>query len=108
MWNRPLFRSRVSGCSPRRRLLALRRRGADDDGPPARFHTVREGEGLWSVAAAALGPRASATDIATYWPLVHEANREVIGPDPRVLPAGALLFLPTPDSASWPRGGSES
>ena len=58
-----------------------------------RRYTVREGDELWSIAA-----RALRTDdpgrIARYWPRIHRANREVIGPNPRVIFPGQVLELP--------------
>jgi nucleoid-associated protein YgaU len=54
---------------------------------------VLPGDTLWSIAAERLG-----TDdirrIARYWPRIHRANREVIGPNPDLLRPGQVLELP--------------
>lgn len=56
--------------------------------------TVRTGDSLWSLTAAALGPYASEVDIARAWPRLYQANREVIGDDPHLLHPGQVLRLP--------------
>lgn len=55
---------------------------------------VREGDSLWSMSAAALGPLASDVDIALAWPRLYAANRETIGNDPSLLLPGQILRLP--------------
>jgi hypothetical protein len=66
-------------------------------GPPRgapRFHVVRPGESLWSIAAALLGPRAQtvaiARQVARLW-LVNE--RRIATGDPSLLPVGVKLRL---------------
>lgn len=58
-----------------------------------RWHAVLPGETLWSIAAARLE-----TDdirrIARYWPRIHRANREEIGPNPDLIRPGQVLELP--------------
>jgi nucleoid-associated protein YgaU len=56
--------------------------------------TVRAGDSLWSLSAAQLGPFASDVDIATAWPRLYQANRQVIGENPDVLLPGQVLRLP--------------
>jgi len=56
---------------------------------------VRRGDTLWDIAARALGPDASAADIATSWPRWHDANRSTIGPDPDLILPGQLLRPPS-------------
>jgi hypothetical protein len=56
---------------------------------------VRRGDTLWDIAARALGPDASAADIAASWPRWHAANRSTIGPDPDLILPGQLLRPPT-------------
>jgi hypothetical protein len=56
---------------------------------------VRRGDTLWDIAARALGPDASAADIAASWPRWHAANRPTIGPDPDLILPGQLLRPPT-------------
>ena len=55
---------------------------------------VRRGDTLWDIAARALGPGASAADIATSWPRWYVANRSTIGPDPDLIRPGQLLRPP--------------
>jgi len=56
--------------------------------------TVRSGDSLWSIAAAALGPLASDADIAREWPRLYAGNRDVIGANPHFLRPGQVLNLP--------------
>lgn len=56
--------------------------------------TVRTGDSLWSICAAALGPLASDVDVALAWPRLYQANRGVIGPDPGLLLPGQVLSIP--------------
>jgi nucleoid-associated protein YgaU len=66
---------------------------ADPEQPRRKWHAVLPGDTLWSIAAERL-----ATDdvrrIARYWPRIHRANREVIGPNPDLLRPGQVLELP--------------
>ena len=55
---------------------------------------VRRGDTLWSIAARHLGPEPSDAEIAQAWPAWHEANREVVGPDPDRLLPGQVLQTP--------------
>lgn len=60
-------------------------------------HTVivRPGDSLWSITDDLLG--AAPTDpaeIAAAWPLLHESNRDLIGPDPDHLTPGQELVVP--------------
>ena len=55
---------------------------------------VRRGDTLWDIAARALGPNASAADIAASWPRWHATNRSTIGPDPDLILPGQLLRPP--------------
>jgi nucleoid-associated protein YgaU len=56
--------------------------------------TVRSGDSLWSIAAAALGPFATDADIAREWPRLYAGNRDVIGANPHFLRPGQVLLLP--------------
>ena len=70
---------------------------ARDDGPSAAAETivVRSGDSLWSISDDLLGPTASdPADIASTWPVLHEANQEVIGADPDQLLPGMELTVP--------------
>jgi hypothetical protein len=71
----------------------LRSKSAADEPSPGRQHTVRRGETLWSIAADVLG-----TDdirrIARFWPLIHRANRDIVGRDPSLIFPGQRLAIP--------------
>ena len=56
--------------------------------------TVRPGDSLWSLSSARLGPFASDVDIALDWPLIYQANRDIIGGNPNLLRPGQVLRLP--------------
>lgn len=56
--------------------------------------TVRAGDSLWSLSSARLGPFASDVDIALDWPLIYQANRDIIGGNPDLLRPGQVLQLP--------------
>lgn len=56
---------------------------------------VRAGDTLWDIAARHLGPQADAAAIAEAWPQWHEANRDLIGPDPDFLLPGTSLTPPS-------------
>ena len=59
-------------------------------------YTVRRGDTLWSIAEQSLhtdDPRS----VARYWPKIHRANRDVIGPDPSLIYPGQVLHLPPCD-----------
>src|SRR5918996_238472 len=63
---------------------------------PEQTVTVKQGNTLWSIAAAALKTK-RADLIASHWPLIYEANRSVIGSDPDLIMPGQVLALPRPD-----------
>lgn len=57
---------------------------------------VHHGDSLWSITDDLLGPGPSApSEIAATWPLLHEANRDLIGPDPDLLIPGQQLAVPS-------------
>ena len=62
------------------------------------MHVVRRGDTLWDIAAARLGPGATAGDIAAAWPRWYAANRRLIGPDPSHIVPGQRL-IPPPEGA---------
>jgi hypothetical protein len=76
--------------------LTARHVRAQDTPGVRREVTVRSGDSLWSIAAAALGPLASDADIAREWPRLFAANREAIGANPNFLRPGQVLVLPPP------------
>ncbi len=55
---------------------------------------VKFGDSLWSIAAAELGPTATAEAIAARWPHWYAANRQLIGPDPNRIHPGQVLTAP--------------
>jgi nucleoid-associated protein YgaU len=57
---------------------------------------VKTGDSLWSIAAAELGPNATAEAIAGRWPQWYEANRQLIGPNPNLIIPGQVLNPPAP------------
>lgn len=72
---------------------------SDTDGgeTPTTPHTVvvRSGDSLWSISDDLLGPASSdPAEIAAAWPMLHEANHDVIGTDPDQLFPGMELTVP--------------
>ena len=55
---------------------------------------VREGDSLWSLASAQLGPQATEADIAAHWPRWYERNRAVIGDSPDLILPGQAFEIP--------------
>jgi nucleoid-associated protein YgaU len=54
---------------------------------------VLPGDTLWSIAAERL-ETGDMRRIARYWPRIHRANREEIGPNPNLIRPGQVLELP--------------
>jgi resuscitation-promoting factor RpfA len=84
--------------------------GADRDGaarPPSRRHVVVQGDTLWDIARSRLpaGER-SLANTAVYWPLIHAANKRVIGHDPDLLLPGMRLVIPPPSTGTRPAPAS--
>lgn len=68
-----------------------------DGETPTTPHTVvvRSGDSLWSISDDLLGPAPSdPAEIAAAWPMLHEANQDVIGTDPDQLFPGMELTVP--------------
>lgn len=59
----------------------------------SRWHAVLPGETLWSIAAERLRTD-DVRRIARYWPRIHRANRDEIGPNPDLIRPGQVLELP--------------
>ena len=62
-------------------------------GASTRYVVVR-GDTLWEITERALGPAASADEVARTWHEVYEANRQVIGANPDVIRPGQTLTIP--------------
>lgn len=75
-------------CAERRACMA-----AHPSSRP-RFHVVRPGDSLWTIASAVLGTE-DPVPVARYWARIHRANREVIGPNPDLIYPGQKLTLPS-------------
>jgi nucleoid-associated protein YgaU len=56
--------------------------------------TVRSGDSLWSLARQQLPPGVGDAAIDALWRRIHDANLDVIGPDPDRLRPGQRLVLP--------------
>lgn len=70
---------------------------AEDDEAPAipRTVIVRSGDSLWSISDDLLGPVPSdPAQVAAAWPMLHEANQDLIGADPDELLPGLELTVP--------------
>jgi len=61
---------------------------------PGETVRVREGDSLWSLAAATLPSDAGNTQIAERWHQIYELNHGVIGADPDLIVPGTSLDLP--------------
>ncbi len=65
-----------------------------------RRHVVVAGDSLWSIAERALleatGAAPTAADVAAYWPVLHAANRDLVGPEPDLIRPGQRLRIPPP------------
>lgn len=66
---------------------------------PAAELVVRRGDTLWHLAARALGPGASAAEIAAEWPRWWAVNRERVGDDPDLILPGTRLCAPPSPTA---------
>jgi nucleoid-associated protein YgaU len=67
--------------------------------PQRSQHTVvvRRGDTLWAIAQARLGPRTDVASTAREVRRWHDANRDVIGPDPDLIHPGQRLVPPSKD-----------
>lgn len=75
-------------------------RRADDSAPTV---TVVDGDCLWDLAAAELGPDATVLEVDARWREWHRHNRELIGEDPHLLYSGTVLEVP-PHTGHVPPG----
>jgi hypothetical protein len=73
-------------------LVAPANRAPGDAAAPS--VVVRNGDSLWAIAAARLGPLATDVEVAQEWPRWYAANRATIGPDPDLLQPGQMLRAP--------------
>ena len=62
---------------------------------PPRTVVVHDGDTLWSITDELLGPAPDdPSEIALAWPELHEANHDLVGPDPDHLEPGQELTVP--------------
>nr|WP_276611115.1 LysM domain-containing protein [Kineococcus siccus] len=61
--------------------------------PEAQERVVHRGDSLWSIAAARLGPGASAGDVLREQHRLYALNAHVVGADPDLLQPGQVLRL---------------
>lgn len=67
------------------------------DGDQVLTVTVAPGDTLWSITDTLLGPEPDdPSRITAAWPLLHDANRGLIGPDPDCIAPGQVLTVPAP------------
>ena len=76
------------------RQASPRRRPPIAEHAPGTTVVVSAGDCLWSIAAAALPPTASAVEIDALWRRIHALNRSAIGPDPNLVHPGLQLLIP--------------
>lgn len=66
------------------------------EAPKLTLVTVRPGDSLWSITDDLIGPGDDPPEvIASSWPALYEANRDLIGPDPDSIVPGQELVVPT-------------
>ncbi len=84
-----------SSAAPRERLFTRSKpvHAAGGVTPRPSWHAVLPGDTLWSIAAERL-ETGDMRRIARYWPRIHRANREEIGPNPNLIRPGQVLELP--------------
>lgn len=94
-WAEPgLSPGRTERAEPPREPRRQEPRAALSGGAPVeRWHAVMPGETLWSIAAERLRTQ-DMRRIARYWPRIHRANRDEIGPNPDLIRPGQVLELP--------------
>ena len=71
--------------------------GADGGSAPTgdgNLYVVVRGDSLWRITAELLGPDASDAQVASRWPTIYEANRDLIGADPGLILPGQQLLIP--------------
>ncbi|MEO8222619.1 MAG: hypothetical protein ABI563_17750 [Specibacter sp.] len=56
---------------------------------------VKNGDSLWTIVAAALGPFSTDVEVAQAWPRWYSANRDTIGADPNYILPGQVLHAPS-------------
>lgn len=86
----------AGGTDPGPSSASSKTAGADSAPAMPLTVVVHQGDSLWSITDDLLGPGPSdASEIAVTWPLLHEANRDLIGPDPDLLIPGQQLSVPS-------------
>lgn len=64
------------------------------DAPDAHEYTVERGDSLWKITAELMGGSPSDAAVANTWPLLYDANRDVIGANPSLIHPGQVLTIP--------------
>jgi nucleoid-associated protein YgaU len=90
----PQWQPRPPVTAPRLVTSAPVRAALEVPGTVQHEVAVRAGDSLWTIAARALGPKASDVEIALEWPRWFEANKAAIGNNPDVLLPGQILRAP--------------
>lgn len=87
---------------PDRAVGPARARTADPAPVPPRRdgHVVRPGDSLWRIATARLPLGASDAEVAAATAVLHDLNREAVGPDPDLIHPGLHLRMPGPREES--------
>jgi LysM repeat protein len=66
----------------------------EEPAPATAHYTVERGDSLWKITATFMGGKPSDAAIAATWPLLYDANREVIGTNPSLIHPGQVLTIP--------------
>ena len=92
----------IRGVLDLRRAQRARSHDAHTDGaravPKLSHYAVLPGDTLWDIAGKVL-ETSDMRAIARYWPLIHRANRDVVGADPNLIRPGMVLVLPRIEQA---------
>jgi nucleoid-associated protein YgaU len=84
--------------SPPGRSAGTSRVGADRAQLSTDVYVVETGDSLWRIAASVLRSggdgQPSNAEIARFWPVIHAANRALIGDNPNLIFPGQRLLIP--------------
>ena len=65
-----------------------------DGGHDTTTVTIAQGDTLWSLTRDALPEGATTTQIAEAWPRLYDANKDVLGDNPDLIPVGVTITIP--------------